>query len=113
MNIENYTDKRQKLIKERVNELLKDKCSFLKVDNFKDAIQGIDSKTAENLLDFVKEFHEQNRLFSLEALGLGVYIAAKSYWNDVATGIAEQEIPCVRELLENDIFEAWERRQDR
>lgn len=109
-NIEHYKSLRDRMVSERVTELMKDNPDIALKDNYSIEIAyniqeymfGVSTKDVIG----IKEVLDSSRMYStdkfMEVLGRRFYCGMLEYWERMATERAERDIPSISELMEQD-----------
>lgn len=112
--IEHYKSLRDRLVSERVTELMKDNPDIALKDNYSIEIAyniqeymfGVSTKDIIG----IKEVLDSRRMYStdkfMEVLGRRFYCGMLEYWERMATERAERDVPSIAELMEQDQAEA-------
>lgn len=113
--IEHYQALRERMVSERVTELMKDKHKVRVSDDYS-------ISRAVNISEYMREISDENierlhgilsnpQVFNtksefMETIGRDFYCGLLEYWEVLATKRAERDIPSVTDLMDNDQADA-------
>lgn len=116
--IEYQMQRRQRLVGERVTELMEghalskaDDFSISSVDNIAEFCQEAPPKFFDDMASMIESRHKYTSAEYMEKLGRCFHCALSEYWETLAESKAERDVPSAYELHADALAEAAEMRQ--